>query len=84
LLTKIFNIFLVPNILLVPLTRAVWPIPLSLPDSIFHRNDHKLWNFSLCNYFDSYKLTPWLLVRKRTTATERTPLVGEVSANICG
>jgi hypothetical protein len=30
------------------------------------------------------KKTPWPLVRKRTIPTERTPLVGEVSANFCG
>jgi hypothetical protein len=29
------------------------------------------------------KQIPWLLVRKRTIATERPPLVGEVSANFC-
>jgi hypothetical protein len=28
--------------------------------------------------------TPWLLVRKQTTPTERPPLVGEVSANFSG
>jgi hypothetical protein len=31
-----------------------------------------------------FKLTPWLLVRKRTIPTDRPPLVGEVSANFCG
>jgi hypothetical protein len=30
------------------------------------------------------KKTPWPLVRKRTIATERRPLVGKVSANFCG
>jgi hypothetical protein len=28
--------------------------------------------------------TPWPVVRKSTTPTERPPLVGEVSANFCG
>jgi hypothetical protein len=30
------------------------------------------------------KKTPWPLVRKRTIAIERQPLVREVSANFCG
>jgi hypothetical protein len=30
------------------------------------------------------KLTPWLVVRKRTIPTERPPLVSEASANFCG
>jgi hypothetical protein len=30
------------------------------------------------------KQTPWLLVHKRTITTERPPLGGEVSANLCG
>jgi hypothetical protein len=33
-------------------------------------------------YFNSS--TPWLLVRKRTTLTERLPLVGEVNTNFSG
>jgi hypothetical protein len=31
-----------------------------------------------------HKKTPWPLVRKRTIPTERPPLFGEVSANVCG
>ena len=30
------------------------------------------------------KETPWLVVRKRTISSERSPPVGEVSANFCG
>jgi hypothetical protein len=36
------------------------------------------------HYINDEKKTPWLLVRKRTILTERPPLVGEVSANLCG
>jgi hypothetical protein len=32
----------------------------------------------------SWELNSVALVRKRTTPTERPPLVGEVSANFCG
>jgi hypothetical protein len=36
-------------------------------------------------YWSKYKnQTPWPLVRKRTTPTERPPHVGEVTANFCG
>jgi hypothetical protein len=31
-----------------------------------------------------YKKTSWPLVRKQAIPTERPPLVGEVSVNICG
>jgi hypothetical protein len=37
---------------------------------------------SFCNK-NNKKITPWLLVRKRTIPTERPPLVGQVSANFC-
>jgi hypothetical protein len=30
------------------------------------------------------KQTPWLLVRRQTIPTERSPIVGEDSANFCG
>jgi hypothetical protein len=30
------------------------------------------------------KETPWLLVRKRTISTDRAPLVGDISGNLCG
>jgi hypothetical protein len=35
-------------------------------------------------YLNTEKLNSVALVRKRTTPTERPPLVGEVSANFCG
>jgi hypothetical protein len=30
------------------------------------------------------KQTPWPLARERTIPTKRSPLVGEVSVNVCG
>jgi hypothetical protein len=33
---------------------------------------------------ETNKQTPWLVVRKRTIPTERSPFVGEVSVNFCG
>jgi hypothetical protein len=45
-----------------------------------------LWNCSLCRFASSSltKLNSVAVVRKRTIPTERPPLVGEVSANLCG
>jgi hypothetical protein len=45
----------------------------------------KLHNEELHNYYSSKKkINSVAVVRKRTTPTERPPLVGEVSANLCG
>jgi hypothetical protein len=35
-------------------------------------------------YIDEIKLNSVAVVRKRTILTERPPLVGEISANLCG
>jgi hypothetical protein len=39
---------------------------------------------TLFEQLTTFKINSAALVRKRTTPTERPPLVGEVSANFCG
>jgi hypothetical protein len=47
---------------------------------------YKLWTYSWCIFLHppAKKLNSAAVVRKRTIPTERLPLVGEISANLCG
>jgi hypothetical protein len=42
------------------------------------------WGLTIAGCKTKTKLNSAAVVRKRTIPTERTPLVGEVSANLCG
>jgi hypothetical protein len=48
---------------------------------VFRLITDAIYNFSHCI---NYKLNSVAIVRKRTIPAERPPLVGEVSANLCG
>jgi hypothetical protein len=49
---------------------------------VFIRSDN-IFQSEIRAYQNKQKQTPLPLVRKQTIPTERTPIVGEVSANVC-